>query len=104
MKRVLALLLIITSGCDVTSDDLAQPAYVIDGIAATVQQTGDEAVVTLDTENPSDWDGQQKMVQRALEAAGVLTGCYASPKPDQELDAYIAGAQPVRIAVDLQCF
>lgn len=100
MKRV--LLLFLAAGCT-TFDDLGTSAYVVDGITATAVQTDDEAVVTLNAKNPSDWDGQQAMVQRALEAAGVLTGCYAAPKPSPELDAYVAGAEPIRIAVDLQC-
>ena len=100
MKRI--CLIVLAAGCT-TSEDLDTPAYVADGISATVVQSGDEAVVTLEATNPSDWDGQEAMVQRALEAAEVLTGCYSAPKPSPELDAYVAGAEPIRIAVDLEC-
>lgn len=102
MKKLAWAYALLLSGCGSTLDS-GRSTYFIDGIKATAVQSGESAVVTLDAKNPSDWEGQQAMVQRAVEAAGVLTGCYAAPKPNRDLDAYIAGAEPVRIAVDLQC-
>lgn len=102
MKKHALVIVLFLSACEMSLENV-EPTYFVDGISATAVQSGESAVVTLDAKNPSDWEGQQAMVQRAVEAAGVLTGCYAAPKPDQELDAYIAGAEPVRIAVDLQC-
>lgn len=92
-----------TAGCTSSVGDL-KPTMLVDGTAATVDRQGDIAIVTLDTKNPSDFEGQQALVSNAIEAAGVLTGCYVAPAPRRELDAYVAGAEPVRIAVDLQCF
>ncbi|WP_371223873.1 hypothetical protein [Roseovarius sp. 2305UL8-3] len=90
------------AGCMADAENLA-PTTVVDGITATVARTDDVAIVTLNAKNPSDFDGQQAMVSRAGQAAEVLTGCYVAPGPRKELDAYVGGAQPIRIAFDLQC-
>ena len=93
---------VLTGSCMSTLNNI-QPTTMIDGVTATVERSGDTAIVTLNAKNPSDFDGQQALVANAIEAAGVLTGCYVAPAPRKELDAYVAGAEPVRIAVDLQC-
>ncbi|MEM7743036.1 MAG: hypothetical protein AAF409_04925 [Pseudomonadota bacterium] len=102
MQRHLLAAAVLLSGCADGADPLL-PAMVIDGITATVERRGPVAIVTQDARNPSNFDGQQAMVRRALQAAEVMTGCYVAPGPRRELDAYVAGAEPVRIAVDLQC-